>query len=122
VTIDVVPASASIPAPVAVSALRTANVRFGNLVFILFLIAQVLDGTLTYLGVAAAGLHEGNPLIAYVIHHAGVGAGLAGAKAIAVGCSMALHLLGLHRTLALLTIVYLSFAVLPWTYLLYAIH
>ena len=32
---------------------------------------------------------------------------------------MVLHLLGLHRTLALLTLMYLALAILPWTYLLF---
>ena len=41
------------------------------------------------------------------------------AKGLAVVCSMVLHLLGMHRTLGVLTLVYLSMAVLPWTYLLF---
>jgi hypothetical protein len=40
-------------------------------------------------------------------------------KLVAVACSIGLHLLGLHRVLALLTLIYLSLAILPWTYLLY---
>lgn len=91
---------------------------FGNLVIVLFLVAQVLDALLTYLGLTV-GLSEGNPLVAYSFHHAGVGPGLTVAKLVAVGCSMALHLLGLHRVLAMLTVMYLSLAILPWTYLLY---
>jgi hypothetical protein len=91
---------------------------FGNLVIVLFLVSQVLDAVLTYLGLTI-GLSEGNPLVAYSFHHAGVGPGLTVAKLFAVGCSMALHLLGLHRVLAMLTVMYLSLAILPWTYLLY---
>jgi hypothetical protein len=92
---------------------------FGNIVIVVFLIAQVLDGAFTYLGVTAFGLSEGNPLIAYYMSHHGVGPSLTVAKALAVVCSMVLHLLGLHRTLGLLTLMYLSMAVLPWTYLLF---
>jgi Domain of unknown function (DUF5658) len=91
---------------------------FGNVVIILFLVAQVLDAVLTYLGLSI-GISEGNPLVAYSFHHAGVGPGLTLAKLIAVACSMSLHLLGLHRILAMLTVMYLSLAILPWTYLLY---
>jgi Domain of unknown function (DUF5658) len=91
---------------------------FGDLVIILFLVAQVLDAAFTYLGVSI-GISEGNPLVAYSFHHAGVGPGLTIAKLVAVGCSMSLHLLGLHRILAMLTVLYLSLAILPWTYLLY---
>jgi hypothetical protein len=92
---------------------------FGNFVILLFLVAQVLDGVLTYLGVAAFGLSEGNPIIAYYMKHHGVGPSVTAAKSLAIACAMLLHLLGLHRTLALLTLLYLSMAVLPWTYLLY---
>jgi hypothetical protein len=91
---------------------------FGNVVIVLFLVAQVLDAVLTYLGLSI-GISEGNPLVAYSFHHAGVGPGLTIAKLIAIGCSMSLHLLGLHRILAMLTVMYLSLAILPWTYLLY---
>ena len=48
--------------------------------------------------------------------------GLTIAKLIAIACSMSLHLLGLHRILAMLTVMYLSLAILPWTYLLYLAH
>ena len=94
---------------------------FGNLVIILFVVAQVLDALLTYLGLTI-GISEGNPLVAYSLRHAGVGPGLTIAKLVAVACSMGLHLLGLHRILAMLTVMYLSLAILPWTYLLYFAH
>ena len=90
----------------------------GNLVIVLFLVAQVLDAVLTYLGVTI-GISEGNPLVAYSLRHAGIGPGLTITKLVAVACSMGLHLVGLHRVLALLTVMYLSLAILPWTYLLY---
>jgi Domain of unknown function (DUF5658) len=92
---------------------------FGNIVIVVFLVSQVLDGAFTYLGVTAFGLSEGNPLIAYYMRHHGVGPSLTVAKCLAVGCSMVLHLMGLHRTLGVLTLLYLSLAVLPWTYLLF---
>jgi uncharacterized membrane protein len=92
---------------------------FGNFVIVVFLISQVLDGTFTYLGVSSYGLSEGNPLIAHFIERHGAGPSLTVAKILAVVCSMALHLVGLHRTLALLTLMYLMLAVLPWTYLLF---
>lgn len=109
-----------------VSTVQTATARvappaawFGNVVIIVFLVSQVLDGIFTYLGISSFGLSEGNPIIALSFRHAGVGPGLTIAKLLAVGCSMLLHLLGLHRTLAVLTLLYLSLAVLPWTYLIY---
>lgn len=97
--------------------LRTET--FGNLVIVLFLIAQVFDGAFTYLGLTSFGLSEGNPIIAYYIRQHGVGPSLTVAKMLSVVCSMVLHLLGLHKTLALLTLMYLALAILPWTYLLF---
>lgn len=99
---------------------RTASpVWFGNLVIVLFLMAQAADGIFTYLGIRAFGLSEGNPLIAYSFRHAGVGPGLTAAKLLAVGCSMLLHLFEMHRTLGVLTLLYLSLAILPWSYLIF---
>ena len=95
---------------------------FGNLVIVVFLVAQVLDGAFTYLGVSSYGISEGNPLIAHFIERHGAGPSLTIAKMLAVVCSMALHLVGMHRTLALLTLMYLMLAVLPWTYLLFMVN
>ena len=92
---------------------------FGNVVIVVFLVSQALDGIFTYLGISAFGLSEGNPLIAMSFRHAGVGPALTIAKLLSVGCSMLLHLFELHRTLALLTVLYLSLAVLPWSYLIF---
>jgi hypothetical protein len=116
-----VTATATVPAATAAPASSRyfSHEAFGNFVIILFLVAQLLDGIFTYLGVAAFGLSEGNPIIAYYIQHHGVGPSVTMAKVLAVVCSMVLHLLGLHRTLGLLTLMYLSLAVLPWTYLLF---
>lgn len=98
------------------------NAWFGNLVIVLFLLAQVLDGAFTYLGISAFGLTEGNPLIAFYMSHMGVAPSLTAAKIAAAGCAMVLHLCGLHRTLAVLTLLYLSLAILPWTYLIFFAH
>ena len=53
---------------------------------------------------------------------AGGGLKLAAAKLVAVGCALVLHLLAFHRILGLLTLMYLSLAVLPWTFLLFWGH
>jgi uncharacterized membrane protein len=95
---------------------------FGNFVIVVFLVAQVLDGAFTYLGVSSYGISEGNPLIAHFIERHGAGPSLTVAKVLAVACSMALHLVGMHRTLALLTLMYLMLAILPWTYLLFVVQ
>jgi uncharacterized membrane protein len=95
---------------------------FGDFVLVLFLCAQVLDGALTYLGVGSFGIHEGNPLVEHYMHALGPGAGLTLVKVLASGCAIVLHLLALHRILALLTLLYLSLAILPWTWLLFVMH
>jgi len=96
--------------------------RFGDLVFGLFLCAQVLDGVFTYLGIANFGWTEGNPLIAWYMHHLGLVPSLTGAKLLAVFCAVILHVLGYHKSLALLTLLYLSVAILPWTVVLFVLH
>ena len=92
---------------------------FGDIVIVTFLCAQMLDGVFTYLGVMTFGISEGNPLIAHYMHAVGVGPSLAVAKLVAVGCALVLHLLAFHRVLGLLTLLYLSLAVLPWTFVLF---
>jgi uncharacterized membrane protein len=95
---------------------------FGDVVIVVFLIAQLLDGMLTYLGVMTFGVSEGNPLIAHYMHSMGVGPSLAMAKLVAVAGALVLHLLAFHRLLGVLTLLYLSLAVLPWTFVLFWGH
>lgn len=102
--------------------LEPSRSLFGDVIVVLFLVAQFLDGMFTYLGIAAFGVSEGNPLIAHYIHRVGLGPSLAAAKLIAVACAIVLHLLGFHRVLALLTLVYLSLAIIPWAVVLFMLH
>jgi uncharacterized protein DUF5658 len=89
---------------------------FGDLVVLGFLLVQCLDGAFTYLGVSIWGLGiEANPLISSVVNAAGLGAGLAGAKLVAIGFGIALHLSQAHYIIALLTALYVAIAILPWT-------
>lgn len=99
-----------------------ARTRFGDLVLATFLCAQVLDGAFTYFGIASFGWTEGNPLIAWYMHHFGVGPIVAAAKLMAVGCAVVLHVLGFHRMLAFLTLIYLSIAILPWSFVIFVLH
>jgi hypothetical protein len=103
--------------PVATGRLRTRD-WFGDIVILLFLCFQLLDGVFTYLGVAAFGVKEGNPLIEQYMMSLGVGPGVAVAKVLAGSCACILHLLSFHRLLAILTLVYLSMAILPWAWVL----
>ena len=64
---------------------------------------------------------EANPLLSSAVETAGLGAGLAAVKLLAIGCGIMLHLRRVHTLVALLTAVYFAAAILPWTALfLYA--
>jgi uncharacterized membrane protein len=96
--------------------------RFGDAVIVLFLLAQAADGVMTYVGVTTLGVHlEANPLLATLMALLGQGAAVAAAKVLASGLGISLHLLGVHRVLAILTGVYFIAAVLPWAGLLLSI-
>jgi hypothetical protein len=101
---------------------RTAVPRsvFGDAVILAFLVAQALDGVLTYIGVSHLGVDvEANPLIATLITTIGAGPGLALAKALASFCGILLHLVAVHRLVAALTGLYFGVAIVPWTRLLF---
>jgi hypothetical protein len=89
---------------------------FGDLIVVGFVLMQCLDGVLTYLGIGIWGpAIEANPLISSAMATAGVVAGLGGAKLVAIGLGMLLHLRRVHNLVALLTAIYFAAAVLPWT-------
>ena len=93
--------------------------RFGDAVILLFLLAQAADGVMTYVGVTTLGAHlEANPLLAFLMNSFGQGPAVAAAKVVASGLGISLHLIGVHRILAVLTAVYLLAAILPWIGLL----
>lgn len=93
---------------------------FGDLALIAFLVAQALDGVLTYVGVSAYGLRmEGNPVIASLMAVMGHGAGLATAKLTAGGFGIVLHLSAVHKAVAVLAVFYAAVAVVPWIAVLF---
>ncbi|MGH9409123.1 MAG: DUF5658 family protein [Vicinamibacterales bacterium] len=94
--------------------------RFGDVVLVAFLLAQALDGVLTYVGVRTYGLRmEGNPLLAWLMASVGHGLGLAAAKTAAGAFGIALHMSAVHRVVAVLAAIYFVAAVLPWIGTLY---
>jgi hypothetical protein len=108
----------------AASALRRARTdrltQFGNWAIILFLVTQALDGVFTYVGLTVYGpTIEANPLLGWLMHAFGAGPALAGAKLTAAGLGITLHLIAVHRAVALLTLLYACAAILPWTHLLF---
>jgi hypothetical protein len=88
---------------------------FGDLAVLAFLLAQVLDGALTYLGVHTWGIAvEANPLVSSAVSVVGVGAGLASAKLFAAGLGVMLHLRRAHAVVAALAALHFAVAVVPW--------
>ncbi len=94
--------------------------RFGDFVLLVFLLAQCFDGVFTYVGVSTFGTGiEGNPLIASLMLYVGHGAALMGAKTVASLLGIALHLLQTHVIVAMLTVLYVTLAIVPWAAVLF---
>src|SRR5687768_683083 len=86
-----------------------------DLLWLAFITVQVLDGVLTYIGVRTFGLGiEANPLVAWYAGMFGPAVGLVAAKLFAIGCASVLFLTARHRTVAVLTLIYIVFAIVPW--------
>ena len=80
-----------------------------------FLILQMLDGTMTYAGVRLLGPHvEMNRVLAWYMEMIGVGLAIALAKGMACACGGILYMTRRHRTLAALSGLYLGVAIVPW--------
>ena len=88
---------------------------FGDLAIVAFLLAQCFDGVFTYIGVVTYGLAiEANPMIAALMANFGHGTALLGAKTVAAGLGVGLHLGQIHTAVAVLAGVYLAVAIVPW--------
>lgn len=94
----------------------TPRSLFGDSVVVGFFLVQFLDGVFTYLGVRIWGLGiEANPIVSSAVAAAGLGAGLAGVKLVAIIFGILLHLRRVHNLVALLTVIYFTVAIVPWT-------
>jgi hypothetical protein len=86
-----------------------------QLILLVFLLAQIFDGLLTYTAVAVLGVvEEGNLVLATAMQVAGAGPALFGAKTLAALCGFALYARGLHVVLGALTAFYMTAAITPW--------
>ena len=93
---------------------------FGDVVVIVFLLAQCFDGVFTYVGVLSFGLSiEANPLIATLMNTFGHGVALTGAKVIAALLGICLHLRQIHSAVAILAGFYIVVAIVPWVMILF---
>ena len=92
----------------------------GDLVVVVFLLAQCFDGVFTYVGVVTFGLGiEANPLIATLMNTFGHGVALTGAKMIAATLGICLHLRQIHGAVAVLAGFYIVVAIVPWVMILF---
>ena len=77
---------------------------------------QLADAALTINGVSRFGLSiEANPLVASYIDMYGLVTGLCAAKALALSAGAILHVTAQYLILALLTVVFVFAALVPWT-------
>jgi hypothetical protein len=91
-----------------------------RLTLVLFVLAQMCDGVLTYSAVRTYGIGaEGNLVLATWMALVGPASTLLVAKAGAAALGCLLYLRGVHRTLAALTLFYTAGAVVPWIVLLH---
>jgi hypothetical protein len=88
-------------------------------VLALFVIVQIADGLLTVVGVERFGMAaEANPMVALSMILFGPAIALIAAKGIAIGGAVMLYRLSRHALLALLTLMYVVVAVVPWAWAL----
>lgn len=94
---------------------------FGDVVLVIFLLAQCFDGVFTYVGVITFGVSiEANPVLVALMAALGQGPALMAAKLLASALGICLHLREVHGAIALLTLFYLAAAILPWTVILFS--
>ena len=93
---------------------------FGDVILVVFLLAQCFDGVFTYVGVLSFGVSiEANPLIAALMDAFGQGVALTTAKVVAAALGIGLHLRNVHGAVAVLAAFYLVVAILPWSMILF---
>lgn len=87
--------------------------------FALFAAVQLADGMLTVNGVQRYGLAaEGNPIIHLSMQTFGVTTALASWKLLSLVAGAVLHLTERHLALAVLTVIAVVTATIPWAWLL----
>jgi hypothetical protein len=92
----------------------TGSNPVSSAILIAFLVAQVLDGALTFWGVRRFGVDiEFNPIIQATLVTFGVWS-LIGWKVMAIAAGVFLHYHGRHKWLLFATIAYAILAIGPW--------
>jgi hypothetical protein len=86
----------------------------------IFALSQISDGVMTYEGIRTFGAGiEANPLVGWYVASFGAGPAIVGAKAFALICGAALHISASYRTIAVLTLIYVTCAIWPWAMILW---
>ena len=85
----------------------------------IFAAMQLADGVMTAAGAAQYGTSiEANPLLVFLFGVVGTGVTIVAMKLFAILCATLLHLREQYSALAILTLVYLFAAIVPWTVIL----
>lgn len=125
---------ASVPAVVSTSDAANSFLREGvvrrarrlssaEVLWLAFVSVQALDGAMSYIGVTLHGpAIEANPLVAWYMGAFGPAVGFTAAKLFAVMCGVVLYVTARHKWVAVLTLLYLVFAVGPWARILAISH
>jgi uncharacterized protein DUF5658 len=101
---------------------RERRSQFANVIWIAFVLTQIFDGLLTYIGISTLGPNvEANPVLSWYIAATGVTLTVIGAKLFALGCGAVLHLLARHGCIAVLTGLYVAAALWPWAVVLWLV-
>jgi hypothetical protein len=99
------------------------RLSFDELAWVAFVTVQALDGVFSYVGVQTIGSGiEANPLLAWYLGAFDPAAVFFGAKMFAIGCGAVLYMTNRHGWVAILTALYLLFAVGPWVHVLTRLH
>jgi Domain of unknown function (DUF5658) len=88
-------------------------------VLVIFAAIQLADGVMTAAGAAQYGTSiEANPLLVFLFGAVGTGVTIVAMKLFAILCATLLHLREKYSALAILTLVYVFAAIVPWTVIL----
>ena len=88
----------------------------GNIAVTCFIIVQLADWFATYYGLIRFGTEiEANPLLRFLMERYDIVLALTSAKLTATIAGSFLHLLNRHLEVAMLTLIYTWFALIPWS-------